>query len=424
MGRLDEALAYFRQVVSDDSSNVWAHVNLGTALKYMGRLDEALDRYQQALLLIPKNPAALDGLRSVQMRQGRAEEVRVTWRKALEDPPEHEAWIGYAELCLFLGQEEEYCRARRALVDRFGARMDPFIAERIARACLLLPAAEDELRQTAALVERALAAGRSKPDWAYPYFLFAKGLAEYRQGRLDSAIVLLQGEASFVPGPNPRLVLAMALCRRGRKEEARHTLAAAVGTFDWSAAQADNPSSWMCHVLRREAEGMILPNLPAFLEGTYQPQDNDERLGLVGACQFTSRTHKMARLYADAFAAATSLADDLDAGHRYNAARAATQAGCGRGTDAAALGEEEKTRLRAQARQWLRADLAARARAFDAGAPVNRGAVRLILTRWRNDPDLAGLREPGELNKLLADERKECLAIWAEVAGVLARTEK
>jgi hypothetical protein len=71
------------------------------------------------------------------------------------------------------------------------------------------------------------------------------------------------------------------------------------------------------------------------------------------------------RLYAGAFAAAPSLAVDFGAGHRYNAARAAALAGCGRGTDAIGLGEEERVRLREQARQWLRAELAARARAFD-----------------------------------------------------------
>ena len=62
----------------------------------------------------------------------------------------------------------------------------------------------------AALLDRAVAAGRSKPDWAYPYFLFAKALAAYRQGRLDNAIAELRGEASLMPGPNPRMLLAMA----------------------------------------------------------------------------------------------------------------------------------------------------------------------------------------------------------------------
>jgi hypothetical protein len=145
---------------------------------------------------------------------------------------------------------------------------------------------------------------------------------------------------------------------------------------------------------------------------------------MLGACQFTNRTGAMARLYADAFAATPSLEDDLGAGHRYNAARAAAQVGCGHGADATALGKEERQQWRAQARRWLQADLAARTSALETGSTATRGANRMALTRWQSEPDLACLREPGELDTLAADERAECVALWAELAAVLARTRK
>ena len=63
-----------------------------------------------------------------------------------------------------------------------------------------------------------------------------------------------------------------------------------------------------------------------------------------------------------------------------------------------------------------------RARAFAADPKANRGAVRLALTRWQTEPDLACVRDPGELEKLAPDERKEYIALWADVAAVLART--
>jgi serine/threonine-protein kinase len=425
IGRTDEAVGYFKQSVRNDATNIWAHVNLGKALKYRGRLDEAVDSYRQALALDPKSPAANEGLRSVLMRQGLGEEVRVAWRKALDTAPsEHAAWLGYAELCLFLGQDEEYRRARRALLGRFGASMDSFVAERIGRACLLSPASENEVQHVAAHLNGALVAGRSKPDWAYPYFLFAKGLAEYRQGRLDSAIGVLQGEAFLVPGPNPRIVLAMAQHRQGRKKEARHTLAAAIVAFDWRSAQADNPATWMSHILRREAEGMILPNLSSFLDGKYWPQDNDERLAFLGACQFLHRTGAMARIYADAFAAAPTLAEDSVAGHRYHAARAGAQAGCGRGEDAAGLGEAQRKRWRAQAREWLQADLASLVQVFEANPTAARERVHKAFMSWLDDPELACVRDPAELEKLATDERRAYVALWAKVATVLARITK
>jgi serine/threonine-protein kinase len=415
MGRLDEAIATFRQAVRDDPANVGAHVTLGNALKDAGRLDEAVASYRRAIALDPKNQAPRTGLRSVLMRQGRGDEVRAAWQKDLEaDPPDHDAWYGYAELCLFLGQEAEYRRARQALLRRFGASTDPFVAERTARACLLLPASEDELRQAVALVERALAGAPSKPDWAYPFFLFARGLAEYRQGRPDSALATMTDERCQGLGPNPRLVLAMAQHRRGQREAARQTLAAAVVPFDWSADQADNPGMWLCHVLRREAETLILPDLPAFLRGEHEPRDNDERLALLGTCQFQGLHRTAARLYADAFAADPALAEDWKTENRYRAAGRAALAGCGRGADGARLGEAERARWRRQARAWLQADLLLHAQRLDDAEP----AVEEVLRRWLAAPSFAGVRGAEALAGLPAEERQEWAKFWADVEAV------
>jgi serine/threonine-protein kinase len=108
-------------------------------------------------------------------------------------------------------------------------------------------------------------------------------------------------------------------------------------------------------------------------------------------------------------------------GRRYHAARAAALAGCGRGEDTAGVGDPERARWRQQARQWLRADLAAGAKALDS-APEARNRARHVLPTRRVDPDLAGLREPGAPDKLPAEERKECLALWNDVEALLRRT--
>jgi serine/threonine-protein kinase len=415
--RPDEALDHFRQAVRLDPANVSAQVNLGVALKDKGRLDEALDHLQQAITIDPKNASAQNGLRGVLMRQGRGEEVQAAWRKALEaNPPEHDAWFGYAELCLFLGQEEEYRSNCRALLERFGANWDPFLAERVGRACLLRPGSKDELAQAAALIDRALAPGPPENDRFRPFFLFAKALAEYRQGRLDSAIALTQGDAPREIRPAARLVRAMAQYRHGQKEEARRTLAGAVLAFDWSADQADNHDAWICHILRREAEAMILPNLPAFLEGNYQPRDNDERVALLGVCQFQGLHRAAVRLYADAFAADPKLADDLEAGSRCRAARFAALAAAGRGKDARKLDDQERARLRRQALDWLRGDLAACSRATD------RALVQKTLLHWQQDADFAGVRDEEALARLPRAEREAWRQLWSDVADLLQRT--
>jgi serine/threonine-protein kinase len=235
----------------------------------------------------------------------------------------------------------------------------------------------------------------------------------------------------------------MAQFRSGSTKEARKTLAEAIRAYNWNASQADHPTVWVSHVLRREAEAMILPNLPRFLQGEYQPQDNDERLALLGICQFQGSCVAAARLYADAFAADPNLADDLTmecfrratrtpasidrieilkTACRYLAARCAALAGCGLGTDGPKLDAAERTRWRKQARAWLWADLAVCAKTLDSDSRVAHDLVKEMLTLWQVDPDLAGLREPSRLHELSADERSECLTLWNEVGDLLNRT--
>ncbi len=116
------------------------------------------------------------------------------------------------------------------------------------------------------------------------------------------------------------------------------------------------------------------------------------------------------------------MADDVDAGHRYNAACVAALAGCGRGEDGAKLSAEEQARWRKQARAWLRADLTAWSAKLESDRPRFRDLIRQKLAHWRTDPDLEGLRQPGALEKLSADERADSLALWEEIGGLLKRT--
>jgi serine/threonine-protein kinase len=424
MDRMDQAVACYRKALEVDPTYVWAHFDLATALRDVGRMDEALEHYRQYHAIDPTHPYVAHVLRADLVRHGRGEELRQRWKKELEaGPPEHDAWFGYAALCLFLGHEEEYRRARKDLLRHFGATSDPYVAERTARTILLRPAAEDELQTAVILAERAVAAKATTAQWIYPYFQFAKGLAEYRQGHFDNAISIMRGDAGTVMGPAPRLVIAMAQSRKGQEEEARKTFAAEVIRFDWGMAYAISRDQWIWHVLRREAEALIFPNTPAFLDGKHLPRDNTERLALLGVCRFKNRTRASARLYAEAFAADPTLADDPRSHLRYWAARAAAQAGCGRGTDAAGVVEIERGQWRKQAREWLRADLAAWVRLLDSN-PAARGDAWKALTLWRVDPDLACVRDPGELDKLAEVERKEFLGIWADVTAVIARIKK
>jgi serine/threonine-protein kinase len=433
VGRPDDAIRHLRIALKYEPNSARLHSLLGSNLEAKKQYDDALVELRRGVQCDGRLLFAQLGLRHFFIGQGRLKEALDAWKAALAlQPDEHDAYYGYAELCLFLGRTGDYRQARRDLLRVFGKTTSPEVAGRVSRACLLLPADGDELRQAAALARRAAAIDFLKYAATYPNHVFVRGLADYREGKFPLAIGTMRGDAARVSNPTPRLVLAMALHRNGQTAEARKALAATVAGYDWNAANARSWGStnlhyqddWTCHALLREAGRLILPDLPAFLDGKYRPKENDERLALIGICRSLDRHRAGARLYADAFAADPRLADDLGARHRYVAARLAAQAGCGRGTDAAGVDEAERARWRRQAREGLRAELAVwvRVLAFDPAA--RRGYVRQVLTHMQADAGLACVRDRGELDRLPPDERKEFLALWAEVAAALARTEK
>ena len=156
------------------------------------------------------------------LREGRLEEAQRTWQTVLDaNPLDHNIWWGYAELCLFVGRRDEYRRARQDLLARFFITNNPYFAERTGRACLLLPATGDELHQAAILARRASASDPSARGADYSWFLFARGLAEYREAEFHQAISTMRTVASRLGEPVPRLVLAMALHQVEQSAEAR-----------------------------------------------------------------------------------------------------------------------------------------------------------------------------------------------------------
>jgi eukaryotic-like serine/threonine-protein kinase len=443
--RPQEAVGFLRAAVASRPDSSQAQIMLGRCLREAGDTDAAVSAFRDAIKLNPNQSGARDLARAL-TPEGKLEEARTVWEKVLaSDPPDHDPWYGYAQLCAFLGDDKAYRQARKALLERFSDSPDHWTtAERASLACLLLPATGDELRHAVALVDRAVAAGPKSPhlDSAYPQFV--KGLAEYRQGRFAQAIPLLRESAALLPNrAGPRLALAMAQFQSGAPKDARRTLASAVRAYNWKAAQADHATAWVSHVLRREAESLILPNLSAFLRGEYRPHDNDERLAFLGACQFRGLYAAAARLYADAFEADPQLAgrlttdcryrtlrqefpeDDrmepLDTEFRYLAARCAALAGAGLGKDGAKLSVDERAHWRQQARQWLRADLAQWASTLDSGSGLDYHLAQKALTRWRVETDLSGLLESNDSAELSADERKDDLELWGHVGAVLKR---
>jgi tetratricopeptide (TPR) repeat protein len=115
------------------------------------------------------------------------------------------------------------------MLKRFGDTDQPEVADRTAKTCLLLPDAVADIDRALKLADQAVT-GTEKSGY-FHWFLFGKGLAEYRAGRHLEAVQWLERltpNAGGEPlGATVFAVLAMAQHRMGRAEEAEAALARA-----------------------------------------------------------------------------------------------------------------------------------------------------------------------------------------------------
>jgi hypothetical protein len=70
---------------------------------------------------------------------------------------------------------------------------------------------------------------------------------------------------------------------------------------------------------------------------------------------------------------------------------------------------------------WLRADLAEYDKLARRGDARTSQAVRQRLEHWRQDPDLASIRDKEALDKLPDDERRPWREFWDDVSALLTR---
>jgi serine/threonine-protein kinase len=176
----------------------------------------------------------------------------------------------------------------------------------------------------------------------------------------------------------------------------------------------------------REAERLVAldARLPAVLKGHDRPADAAERVTLAQLCSFRKLYSSAARFYAEALVADPRLTDDRKAGHAYNAACCAALAGFGQGEDDPPPDDRTRAKLRGQALDWLRDELAAWSTLLDSGTPDAPARVQQVLAHWKADSDLAGFRDPTSLVKLPEDEQRACQVLWSAVDAILAKARR
>jgi tetratricopeptide (TPR) repeat protein len=212
--------------------------------------------------------------------------------------------------------------------------------------------------------------------------------------------------------------LAMALKQQGEFHEALKAMRRAhelpYSELNWPSESAQ----WV-----RELERLVEldERLPDFISGKTKPASPEEGVELAELCMRKQLNRPAVHFYDEAFTPLSPRTAPLLGAHRYNAACAAALAGCGQGKDADKLDDKKRTRLRRQARHWLRADLAARGRLMEKEPDKTGPVLRKTLQHWQQDTDFAGVRGPEALAKLPDAERLEWQKLWADVAEMLKR---
>jgi tetratricopeptide (TPR) repeat protein len=356
----------------------WVNFHLGYALVEVKKPELAVGYYRAALALRPGTVAVHTNLGVALRDQGKVKEAMAAYRKAIELDTKFA--LAHSNLGLALYEQHK--------------------------------------------VEEAIAAYRKaiELDPKDPKAHHGLGLALSKQRKVEEAIAAYRKAIEI----DPRLAqahgaLGEMLLQHGNYTEARQATRRCLDLLP-----VDHPARAFASQQLRQCERMLAieQKLAAVLSGGARPTDAAEQVGLAALCHIKKRYTDATRFFADAFKAQPKLAEDLQGGHRYNAACAAALAAAGKGEGATKLDDKERARLRQQALGWLRADLALWGKQVESGTPQARAAVQKTLQHWQEDADLAGVREPATLDKLPEAERGDWKKLWADVEALRKKAGK
>jgi WD40 repeat protein len=120
-------------------------------------------------------------------RRGQWREAAAEAAKAIElQPDDHSLYHSLAPLLVAGRDLDSYRQLCQSITRRFRGAKDPFIGDRMAKDCLILPSSGADLAAVSELADTAVTLGES--NRFLPYFEFSKGLAEYRLGHFANAL--------------------------------------------------------------------------------------------------------------------------------------------------------------------------------------------------------------------------------------------
>jgi tetratricopeptide (TPR) repeat protein len=385
LARTDEAIAVFRNLQRLRPGNARHLTCLGWTLRYDGRereanevMDAALAAARERVKLKPEDSYAHSTLGSALQYQWKYAEAIAAFRTAVSLKPESAAY--HFNLGRTLGVIQKFEEAAAEL-------------------------------RTAILLE--------PDDFSTHYYL---GRILQSQGKPDHAIAAFRTAMRVKPDD------ADAYCQLGLLLRRQRDFAGALETLRKGHELGSRTPGWNCPSQKwvNDAERMLTLShrVPGMLRGEDSPRDNAERLTFAMICIDSRLYATAARQYSDAFQADPKLGDDRDEEHRFFAAYYALRAAAGRGKDDPPPDEHARARLRAQAHEWLRAELTAWGQVLDRGdAKARKNAVNSV-RGWKNLVYFAEVRDPDEIEDLPEAERAIWRSFWADVEVLLNRARQ
>jgi eukaryotic-like serine/threonine-protein kinase len=394
-----------------------SHNSLGALIWNNGKPAEAEAQFRRALLIQQKladdNPAVTDFRSTLASSHNNLGAVLVNTGKRPEAEAEYHKGLAIQQKLVDDNPAVTWYRSRLANSHlNLGS-----LLVKVGK----LSEAESESRKGLTIVQKLAEDHPESPDYAHMEGGLLHNLAEVDLGakrfqeaceRLREAIVRQKKAlASHPRSPEYRQFLAMHLtylskAARGLGREAE----AVEAERELADLTASDPRS-----------AALDARLAALLKGE-APKDAVERLALAQRAYETQRYAMATRLWAGALEADPKLADDRQAQHRYNAACAAALAGCGKGKDDPPPDDASKAKLRRRALDWVKADLAAWSKILESGPAQTRPVAASTLRHWKEDTDLAGIRDDAELSKLPDEERAACKQLWSDVDRLLSES--
>ena len=409
--KLPEAEAALRKTTQLKPDLAEAYNSLGNVLRLQKKLPEAVDAYRKTVQLRPDYATAYNSLGTVLAEQKKLPEAEAAFRKGVQLQPSYAP--AYNNLGSVLAEQKKLPEAVDAF--RKAVQLQPNYAPAHKNLGNAL-AEQKKLPEAEAALRKAI---QLQPNFALAYFNLGNVLKD--QAKLTEAENAFHKAIEFQPAfAEAHFNLGLMLRQQGRFKDALVEIKRGHELVARNPGGRD-PSAQLVRQAERLVE--LDAKLPAVLKGETKPANSSERLELANICTIKQLYAAAARFSLEAFTDEPKYAENLTLQVRYNAACAAALAGCGQGKDADTLDAKEQARLRQQALDWLRADLAAWGKLLEKNPEMAKAAVARTLAHWLEDTDFNGVRGAEALAKLPEGERDDWQQLWKDVVTLRDRSQ-